>query len=93
MPAHFGMACSQVDFVQALLPEFLKKLYHQNQNKCCTEIPGTRSILFLICTRGHNQRPLVPTRVPIKSLSIICIYLNLCALQHLFNKVLYKNAS
>jgi hypothetical protein len=67
-----SMTCVQVDFVQALLPEFPKKinsciLYRQNQNKCCTEIRATCSVLFLICTvAGHNQRPLVPKKIPIK---------------------------
>jgi hypothetical protein len=46
------MACVQVDFVQALLAEFPKSpilvLYHQNQIKCCTEIPATRSVFFLL---------------------------------------------
>jgi hypothetical protein len=39
-------------------------LYRQNQNQHCTEIPVTRSVLFLICTvlRGNNQRPLVPKK-------------------------------
>jgi hypothetical protein len=60
-----SMACVQVDFVQPLLLEFPKKtdsciIYRQNQNKCCTEIPATYSVLFLVCTHGHNQRPLVP---------------------------------
>jgi hypothetical protein len=51
------MACVQVDFVQALLPEFPKKsnscmyyMYPKNQNKSCTDIPATRSVLFLICS-------------------------------------------
>jgi hypothetical protein len=65
------MACVHVDLVQASLPEFPKKInsciiYQQNQNKRCTEIPGTRSVLLLFCTRGHNQRPLAPKKVPIK---------------------------
>jgi hypothetical protein len=43
-----SMAASfQIDFVQALCPEFVKKSnscirYWQNQNKCCSEIPATR---------------------------------------------------
>jgi hypothetical protein len=84
------MACVQVDFVLALLPELSKKsnsciMYWQNQNKHCNEIlypqhvksvdtiPTTRSVLFLICTGlGHNQRPLVPKKVPLKKL--FCLY-------------------
>jgi hypothetical protein len=59
----------QVDFVQALLLEFLKKSNsYINQSKRCTEIVATRSLLFLICTHCHNQRPLVPKKVPIKRL-------------------------
>jgi hypothetical protein len=47
-----SMACVQVDFIQALLPEFPKKsnygiIYRQNQNKRCTEIPETRSVFFI----------------------------------------------
>jgi hypothetical protein len=66
------MACVKVDIVQPLLPEFPKKsysciIYQQNQNKRCTDIPATHSIFFLICTRGHNERPLVPKKVPINS--------------------------
>jgi hypothetical protein len=67
------MACVQVDFIQALLPELAKKsnsciIYRQNQSKRCTEIPATHSVLFLICTHGHNQRPLVPKKVLLKRL-------------------------
>jgi hypothetical protein len=49
------MACVQVDFIQALLPELVKKsysciIYRQNQSKRCTEIPATHFVLFLIYT-------------------------------------------
>jgi hypothetical protein len=49
------MACVHVDLVQASLPEFPKKinsciLKQQNQNKRCTEIPGTRTVLLIF---GH----------------------------------------
>jgi hypothetical protein len=50
------IGCVQVDFVQDLLPEIPKKsnsciiLSKSKKNKCCSEIPATRSILFLICT-------------------------------------------
>jgi hypothetical protein len=52
------MACVQVDFIQALLPEFPKKsnsciIYRQNQ-------------VQFVPSHGHNQRPLVPKKVPIK---------------------------
>jgi hypothetical protein len=64
------MACVQVDFVQALLPEFPKK-----STSC---IISTKLKQMLYCHsgnlfyfvsylyRGHNQRPLVPKKVPIK---------------------------
>jgi hypothetical protein len=47
------MACVQVNFVEAFIAKVFDKtkcIILQNQNKCCTEIPATRSVLFLICT-------------------------------------------
>jgi hypothetical protein len=55
-----SMACVHVDFVQALLPEFSKKsnacILSQKSKQTLYEISATRSVLFLICTHGHNKR-------------------------------------
>jgi hypothetical protein len=96
-----SMGCVQVDFIQALLPEFPKKsnsciIYQQNQNKRFLFLPWSQSAPSRAKNGSYKKVIVVSLFSNISIIYIIiciCIYLNLCALQYLFNKVLYQSAS